>query len=77
MTAPLREQLQMARINRVKRRVHTWWHANRCETCMRRTAVLAAAAMPVDGMSQVLQQISARVEFVSEDDAHDVSPKAH
>lgn len=27
--APLREQLQIARINRAKRRVHEWWHRER------------------------------------------------
>lgn len=31
--APLREQLQIARINRAKRRVHEWWHRERCEAC--------------------------------------------
>lgn len=31
--APLREQLQMARVNRMKRRVHLWWHAERCDAC--------------------------------------------
>lgn len=33
MAATLREQLQMARINRAKRRVHDWWHRERCESC--------------------------------------------
>jgi hypothetical protein len=37
--APLREQLQIARINRAKRRVHEWWHRERCEACrVQRTA---------------------------------------
>lgn len=37
--APLREQLHMARIDRVKRRVHLWWHSERCEACqLQRTA---------------------------------------
>lgn len=37
--ATLREQLQMARINRAKRRVAQWWHRERCEACaMQRVA---------------------------------------
>ena len=70
MSAPLREQLQMARINRTKRRVHAWWHTNRCPSCMARSAGLSAAAVPVDGLAQVLQQLGvSRVEILGEDEA--------
>lgn len=40
MSAPLREQLQMARINRVKRRTHDWWHRERCEACQAKAALI-------------------------------------
>lgn len=64
MTAPLREQLQMQRINRMKRRTHEWWHANRCPSCLARSAVLAGVSGG-DGLAQVLQQLGVtRVEIL-------------
>lgn len=32
----LRNNLQAVRINRMKQRVHTWWHATHCESCRQR-----------------------------------------
>lgn len=52
MTAPLREQLQMARINRVKRRTHDWWHRERCEGCRLQRLAQAELGVAVSAMVQ-------------------------
>lgn len=68
MTAPLRDQMQVARINRMKRRVYGWWHANRCPACLARAAGISSAGS--DGLAQVLQQLGVtRVEILNDDDA--------
>lgn len=50
MSAPLREQLQMARINRVKRRTHDWWHRERCEACQAKAALINTIQASVQRM---------------------------
>lgn len=52
MTAPLREQLQMARINRVKRRVYDWWHRERCEGCRLQRAAQVDLGAAVSALVQ-------------------------
>ncbi len=52
MTAPLREQIQMARINRVKHRLHVWWHRERCEACRLQRAVQADLGAAVSTLVQ-------------------------
>lgn len=53
--APLHEQLQLARVNRMKRRVQQWWHRERCEACaMQRVASTDLAAV-VSGLVQRAQ----------------------
>ena len=52
MTAPLREQLQMARINRVKRRVHDWWHRERCDGCRLQRAAQVDLGAAVSALVQ-------------------------
>lgn len=78
--ASLREQMQMARINRVKRRLHVWWHQTNCDKCRARAGFATGAG---GGLAQLLQQLGVSgVEIVSaEDDAgspHPSTPnKAH
>lgn len=67
MTAPLREQLQIARINRVKRRLHDWWHRERCEPCQQKQALFAALSASVQRMP----------EFEPLPGEHSTLPKAH
>lgn len=50
--APLREQLQMARINRVKRRVHVWWHSERCDACRLQRVAQADLGAAVSALVQ-------------------------
>lgn len=69
MTAPLREQLQMARINRVKRRVHDWWHRERCEACQAKGGLIQA-------ITAAVQRIPDIAEFEVTSDPS-LPPKAH
>lgn len=48
--APLREQLQIARINRAKRRVHEWWHRERCDACRLQRAAQADLGAAVSAL---------------------------
>lgn len=50
--APLREQLQMARINRLKRRVSDWWHREHCEACRMQRAAQHDLAGAVSALVQ-------------------------
>jgi len=80
MAATLREQLQMARINRAKHRVQAWWHANRCEACKVRAAGLAGGGGGGGALVQLLQQLGAQVITDPEeggDVPHMALPKAH
>lgn len=72
MTAPLREQLQMARINRVKRRVHDWWHRERCEVC----AAQRAATANLGAFASALVQ-GARAEFIATLPVREDEPQKH
>lgn len=68
-TSNLRDQLQIARINRTKQRVHTWWHREHCEACKNRM-----------GLPDLIARIATSVRSDIEPDAtafHDAPPKAH
>lgn len=83
MSAPLREQIQMARINRMKRRAATAWHRAHCAECQARAAGVPDASGL--GLAQLLQQLGAagvEVHVIGGDDdtdgAHPVPPsQAH
>jgi len=69
MSAALKTQLQIARINRTKQRVHTWWHREHCEACKGRL-----------GLPELIARIGASVRGEIEPDItafHDAPPKAH
>lgn len=61
MSAPLREQLQMARINRTKRRVATWWHLERCEVCRMQRAAQADLGSAVSMLVRQVHEQMAEV----------------
>jgi hypothetical protein len=63
MSAPLREQIQMARINRTKRRVSAWWHLERCEACRTQRAAQADLGSAVSMLVQRVHEQMAEGEF--------------
>ena len=63
MSAPLREHMQMARINRTKRRVATWWHLERCEACRLQRVAQEDIGSAVSMLVQRVHEQIAEVEF--------------
>ncbi|WP_128000371.1 hypothetical protein [Piscinibacter defluvii] len=64
MSASLQEQVRIARVNRMKRRVASWWHQSHCYECQARGASAGA-------LLQLFQQVgvpSVSVEVVGDDD---------
>lgn len=72
MSAPLREQTQMLRINRMKHRVREWWHRESCEVC----AAQRAATADLGAFASALVR-GAQAEFIATLPGRDDEPKKH
>jgi len=77
LTQAIAVQSNNALRNRMKQRVHIWWHTNNCPNCAARRALAGGAPSSMADLIESLKARGIEVEDVSNVHVLGVPPKAH